>query len=115
MRAKAVFAVFVVMLLYGCSEPPTMPPSAESREIVDNLLQAGVQSDEIAVVDDVVYAGSEEAVSLQDSRALAQPEAEPLTACVLQECEALCSRTGFCEARCDPDDVCRCRQRRPCP
>jgi len=61
--AKIVTAVGCCVLASGCTGD-----SAETQEIVDNLVRAGFASDDIAVVRGIVYVGRDAEVSLAASR-----------------------------------------------
>jgi hypothetical protein len=53
-------------LAFGCADQ--RDSAEETREIIENLSQAGFPSTEIMVVDGIVYVGGDAAVSLQASR-----------------------------------------------
>jgi hypothetical protein len=57
-----------MMLAVGCGALGCTAQSDETREIIDNLVQAGFPTDDIMVVDGVVYVGRDAEVSLAASR-----------------------------------------------
>ena len=65
-------AIILVMtcsaLMFGCGIDPQGDNIDETREIIDNLVQAGFPANDIMVVDGIVYVGRDAAVSLQASR-----------------------------------------------
>lgn len=68
MFSKAmVLAASCGALMFGCSTGPS-DKAEETKEIIDNLGQAGFPASEIMVVDGVVYVGRDAEVSLQASR-----------------------------------------------
>ncbi|HYO68930.1 MAG TPA: M57 family metalloprotease [Archangium sp.] len=68
-KRAAVLVVSCGTLLAGCGTDV----QAENQEIISNLLEAGIPSDGITVVDDAVYVGGDAQVNLQASRELLQP------------------------------------------
>ena len=57
------------VLVFGCGVEPQEPrPSAEVREIIENLKQAGFPANDIMIVDERVYVGRDAEVSLAASR-----------------------------------------------
>ncbi|AGC42915.1 protease B [Myxococcus stipitatus DSM 14675] len=69
-RKSLVLAVGCSALMFGCGEQPD-----ETREIVDNLVEAGFPSDDIMVVEGKVYVGRDAEVSLAASREMLAREA----------------------------------------
>jgi hypothetical protein len=67
MTTRGIVFAAAVTLAVGCTEQPD-----ETREIVENLVQAGFPADDIAVVDGVVYVGRDAEVSLAASREMLQ-------------------------------------------
>jgi len=69
MFSKAAgFAVICGAFIVGCGTDQAPDSADDTREIVDNLVEAGYPTSEISVVDHVVYVGNDAAVSLQASR-----------------------------------------------
>jgi hypothetical protein len=62
----SVFAIGVSALAFGCSSE--MTPAEEHQEIVDNLVQAGFDVDDIMIYDRKVYTGRDAHVTLTASR-----------------------------------------------
>jgi hypothetical protein len=63
-----VLVVTCSALTFGCGVDPQRDDVDETPEIIDNLIQAGFPANDIMVVNRVVYAGRDAAVSLQTSR-----------------------------------------------
>jgi len=63
MSKVAFFAASLGVCVGGCVAQPS-----DTKEIVDNLIQAGFPTGDITVVNDVVYVGGDAEVSLQASR-----------------------------------------------
>src|SRR5262245_48150034 len=67
MRTRTiVLTVACSALAFGCADQ--RDSAGETREIIDNLSQAGFPSSELMVVDGIVYVGGDAAVSLEASR-----------------------------------------------
>jgi hypothetical protein len=64
---KIALVVACSMLASGCSERPD-----ETREIIDNLIDAGFPANDIRVVDGIVYVGNDAEVSLAASREMVE-------------------------------------------
>jgi hypothetical protein len=67
MFTRGIVFAAAATLAVGCAEQPD-----ETREIVENLVQAGFPADDIAVVDGAVYVGRDAEVSLAASREMLQ-------------------------------------------
>jgi hypothetical protein len=74
MRAT-VLAVICSAWTFGCSSDPQPGSPEEQQEIIDNLVQAGFPSDDIMVVDGLVYVGRDAHVTLEASREMIEPVA----------------------------------------
>jgi len=72
MFGKAAVLAMSCGLMFGCSADQPSNSAAERQEIIDNLIQAGYPPGDILVIDDVVYAGHDAAVSLEASREMLQ-------------------------------------------
>jgi hypothetical protein len=68
---ETLFAVTCGALAFGCGTGQT--PAEERQEIIDNLVQAGFQPDDITVADGKVYLGKDAHVTLEASREMAEP------------------------------------------
>ena len=62
-------------LVVGCGTESQQSSGEEQQEIVDNLVQAGFQADDIAVVDGTVFVGRDAVVTLQASREMVAADA----------------------------------------
>ena len=72
---SAMLAVTGSALMVGCVGGD-IDKLEENQEIVDNLVQAGFQSDDIMIVDGNVYVGRDAHVTLAASREMLEPAAE---------------------------------------
>jgi hypothetical protein len=68
-----LLAVSCSALAFGCADQ--RDSADETQEIIENLAQAGFPSDDIMVVDGVVYVGRDAAVSLAASREMLEVDA----------------------------------------
>jgi hypothetical protein len=68
---ETLFAVTCGVLAFGCGTGQT--PAEERQEIIDNLVQAGFQADDITVTGGDVYLGGDAHVTLEASRELVEP------------------------------------------
>jgi hypothetical protein len=71
-KKAAVVVATCGAMLTGCGADL----EAENQEIVSNLLKVGYQADDIMIVDGVVYAGRDAAVSLEASQEMLQTDGE---------------------------------------
>ncbi len=65
---KLSMALLAGVALVGCG----VEPQAENQEIISNLVEAGFPSDDIMVVDELVYVGRDAHVTLEASREMLQ-------------------------------------------
>ena len=68
---ETLFAVTCSVLAFGCGTGQT--PAEERQEIIDNLVEAGFQTDDITVADGNVYLGGDIHVTLEASRERVEP------------------------------------------
>jgi len=69
-----VFAATCGALTFGCGTDQPRDGADDQQEIIDNLVEAGYQADDIRVVDGTVYVGNDGAVNLQASREMVTPD-----------------------------------------
>jgi len=69
-----VFAVTCSALAFGCGADRAADPAADTQEIIENLLQAGFQADDIMVADGQVIVGRDAVVSLEASQEMLRPD-----------------------------------------
>jgi hypothetical protein len=65
-KRAIVLAATCSAFVFGCASEGNS--TEDTQEIIDNLVQSGIQRDDIMVVDGVVYAGHDAAVNLEASR-----------------------------------------------
>jgi Dual-action HEIGH metallo-peptidase len=68
----SVLAVVCGILASGCVDKASETQPNETQEIIDNLVKAGFPSNDIQVVEGVVYVGRDATVSLAASREMSQ-------------------------------------------
>jgi len=70
LRRSTVLAFTAAALLHGCAQSS----DNDTKETVDNLIEAGFRADDIAIVDGLVVTGRDAVVSLTASREMLQPD-----------------------------------------
>jgi hypothetical protein len=69
-----VFAAGFSALAFGCGTDQPRDSADDTQEIIDNLIQAGFQADDIRVVEGKVFVGNDGEVGLTSSREMLQTD-----------------------------------------